>query len=359
MSFNLKLWAFFASNIIVSLGLPIEHSDADGEQDLLSQSNIKLHQMANILMAPHFDESHKLETTFSHLKAGEGFAKSSHELSGFHGVGVHNSHLLEVSKDVAIGAALMPAKVSADSAAAGSIITAGAGIAGTAVGSAIATPIIVKAVALPGIAAGKTAALMSVPSLLAHKLIAIPEGFVHNLKAFDLKGLDLKAFGHALPDLSELVVVDNTEEVINEEDFDVDKGVEHLAVTAGLLKAGLKTKVIAMKAGAIGLAKKPLIVAKKIAVIAGRLILKPIGIIAGLHLKAIGTGLAIGGKLVKVTGAKIAKVGTVVKYAGLGHIGIGASFIGWGLDKSTIDTHFKESHRKFETNIETNTETKY
>jgi len=290
-----KVLAIVVSNLILSYGLPVEHSEYEehqSEEDLMGQSNLKLHQMANILMSPHFDSSHKLETTLVHFpKSGHEFSKSSHELNDIKSVGVHSSHLVEVAKDATINAALIPAIVSADAAAAGGALTAGAAIKGTVVGSAIATPIIVKAVALPGIAAGKTAALMSVPSLWVHKL--------------------------------------------------------------GLAQTG---KVVAIKAGAVGLAKKPLLVAKKIAHIAGRIFLKPIALIAGAHLKVIGTGLAIGGKLVGGTGAKIAKVGTVVKFVGLGHIGIGASAIGWGLDKSTIDTHFKESHRTFETNsnIETN-----
>lgn len=109
----------------------------------------------------------------------------------------------------------------------------------------------------------------------------------------------------------------------------------------------IKEGVAAMAAIPLGMAAKGLVVAKKGAYVAGRVILKPIAIVTGLQLKMLGSGLAGAGKLVAGTGAGIAKAGTVVKYAGLGSIGLGASAIGWGLDKTTIDTHFKESQQKF------------
>jgi len=258
---------------------------------------------------------------------------------------LETNHVFDASKDAAIGAAAIPFQVKAESGAVGAAIPALAAVKGTAVGSAVAAPIILKAVALPGVAAGKTAALLATPHLLTSQLKSVPEQLFHNLNAsFDLSGLDWK------DNIAGLYLIEDPQELANEGLFELNKDTDRLTSTVGLIKAG----ALGLKAGTVGLAAKGIIAAKAAAVgavkkakyIVARVILKPAALVAGAHLKMLGTGLALGGKLVGGTGAGIAKAGTAVKYVGLGSLGLGASAIGWGLDKSTISTHFEESNRQ-------------
>jgi len=251
---------------------------------------------------------------------------------------IHTSHLIEASKDSAIGAAKLPLVVSAESGAIGGGLTAAAGVKGSAVGSALATPIILKSVALPGLAGLKTASIMAIPKVLVQNLNSISAAFSNNLKTSL----------NSAHNWTEMFVLESPEQLENEGSLAFNKSKEHLTNTvkvgAGIIKAGalgLKAKAIGLKAGTVGLAAKGLLVAKKGVYVAGRLIMKPIAVIAGAHLKMLGTGLAIGGKLIGGTGAGIAKAGTAVKYAGLGGIGVGASAVAWGFDKSTISKHLE------------------
>jgi len=290
----------------LTFGIPLEHSSDDS---VLSSMNFG--EMANLMFSDHL--RHKDPNASDEPKP------------------VHSSHLIEASKDLPVGAVLIPLKTMAESGAVGGAITAGAAIKGSVMGSAIATPIIVKAVALPGLAAGATAAVMSVPKLLINK---VPQLLFHNVKT------SVEDSAHNLAHLFIVEDLKSTEpteapQTENDATLDLNKGIENVAQTVGVLKEG-----------ALGLATKGLVVAKKGAVVAGRVILKPIAILTGVHLKMFGSGLAFGGKLIGGTGAGIAKAGTLVKYAGLGGIGLGASAIGWGLDKSTIDTHLEVSHQK-------------
>jgi len=276
----MRILTVLSSLITISMGIPVEH-------DLIDLSQINMGELANILMSPHIDTSDHLTNALHHIK------ETSHGVTDKLKSGsVHASHLIGPQKDAAIGAALLPIQVAAKSAAVGGAITAAAAVKGSLIGSAIAMPIILKAVALPGLAAGKTAAIFAVPALLTHNL--------------------------------ETKVQDSTHRLINNGKNALKKG----AVAVGLLKMG-----------ALGLAAKGALAMKEGAVVAGKLILKPIAIIAGSQLKMIGTGLTIGGKVVGATGAGVKKAGTVVKYAGLGAVGLGATSIGWGLDKTTIDSH--------------------
>jgi len=308
----LKVLSLFVLLLASSNAIPLDHSSDDS---VLSTMNLS--QLASIMMT-------------SSLESGS--QDSDQKTTSDEPKSVHSSHLIEVSKDVSKGALLLPIETMVESGAVGGAIPAAAAIAGSVKGSAIATPIIVKAVALPGIAAGATAAFMSVPKLLVE---GVPQLMFHNVKT------SVEDSAHNFANL--FIVEDfkrpESEALVDEENhttLDLNQGIENVANT-----------VEAVKAGALGLATKGLVVAKKGAVVAGRIILKPIAILTGVHLKMLGSGLTLGGKLIGGTGAGIAKAGTVVKYAGLGSIGLGASAIGWGLDKSTIDTHFtQESHLK-------------
>jgi len=296
-------------------GLPLK----DSEETLMT--GVNLEDMANILMSPqikhHFNESLTISTEH----------KTSPLL-----LPVHSSHVIEASKDTAMGAFLIPVEAMAESGAFAGKVTAGSGIKGSVVGSAIATPIILKAVALPGLAAGATAAVMSLPNWLAQNVKHVPRVWFNNIKSSVEGSVD------SAHNLANVLIVENLGdlEIENDTTLDLHNGVEKVSqVVEGL------------KVGAVGLATKGIVAAKKGAYVAGRVILKPIKVLTGIHLKMLGTGLTLGGKLIGGTGVGIAKVGTAVKFAGLGHIGLGASAISWGLDKSTIDTHFEESNKKF------------
>jgi len=181
----------------------------------------------------------------------------------------------------------------------GGAIPVASGISGAAVGSAIATPIILKSIAFPSLAAAKTATLIS---------------------AFPLFADSVK---------SKFNVAANKA---------VNKGTVGVLFGANLLKKG-----------AIGLAvkgaqavKKGTAVFKNGAITAGHLILKPVSIVAGSKLKLLGGGVTLLGKGVKLTGTALRKVGTGLKMGGLGGIGIGATAIGWGFDKSTVENQLAE-----------------
>lgn len=294
-----EVLALMMSAMTLTFGIPLEQTSDDS---VLSSMNFG--EMANLIMSSHIE--HKDSNTSEEPKP------------------LHSSHLIEASKDLSLGAVLIPVKTMAEASAIGSTITSGAALKGSLKGSAIATPIILKAVALPGLAAGATAAIMSAPKLVLNN---VPQLIFHNIKT---------SVEDSTHDLAHLFIVQDlksTETPQTESDDILDlKGIENMAQTMGFLKEG-----------ALGLATKGLVIAKKGAVVAGRVILKPIAILTGVHLKMFGSGLAFGGKLIGGTGAGIAKAGTVVKYAGLGGIGLGASAIGWGLDKSTIDTHIEKS----------------
>jgi len=309
----------------LTLGLPLEDSPNDMPNDLMSQSGIDLKSFASIMTSPHitpenFQQNPNTLASKSSLKI-----ESNVQLPV-----IHTSHLIEASKDSAIGAAKLPLVVSAESGAVGGGLTAAAGVKGSAVGSALATPIILKAVALPGVAGLKTASIMAIPKVL-----------VQNLNSFSTAFSNLKTSLNSAHNWTEMLVLENPEQLENEGSIAFNKSKEHLMNTVKVIKAGAKAGAIGLKAGTVGLATKGLLVAKKGVYVAGRLIMKPIAVIAGAHLKMLGTGLAIGGKLIGGTGAGIAKAGTAVKYAGLGGIGVGASAVAWGFDKSTISKHLE------------------
>lgn len=283
----MRIMTVISSLIVITIALPVEH-------ELIDLSQIDLVELVNLIMTPHVDTSNNhLLNAIHQIKDS-----SSASVSKLNSQAAHKVHFVESQKDTAIAAAVIPIEVSAQSAAVGGAITAAGAVKGSLIGSAIATPIILKAIALPGLAASKTAAVMAVPALLTHNLHNKVEGSTHRLTNALKKG----------------------------------------AVVA-VAKVGL------LKKGAIGLAAKGALAMKTGAVVAGKLMLKPIALIAGSQLKMFGTGLSIGGKIVGATGAGIKKAGTVVKYAGLGSIGLGASAIGWGLDKTTIDKHWEDAHR--------------
>jgi len=380
-----KVLAIVVTLIGLSIGAPIEESVED-THDLLSESGLGLNKMANILMSPHMSD--KLDTTLDELSsvselksnglslpslpslaikshASEGlslpsldFHSSAHlsspaldiQTKGVTGGGsVRTSHLLEASKDSFIGAATLPLKVGAETKAIGGAIPAAAAVKGSAISSAIATPIIVKAVALPGAAAVKTAAVMAVPELFLQNIQSVPELVSNRLKSSFGSIGNVGKFGHNFGNLghnlAELVVVEpiDAQQLENEGSIAFNKESESLnsavsAVKTGVL--GLKAGAIGLKAKTAGLAAKGFLVAKKGVYTAGRIIMKPIAIIAGAHLKMLGTGLTLGGKLIGGTGAGIAKTGTAIKYAGLGGLGVGASAVAWGFDTSAIGSHF-------------------
>jgi len=313
----------------LTLGLPLEDSSNDMPNDLMSQSGIDLKSFASIMTSPHitpenFQQNPNTLASKSSLKI-----ESNVQLPV-----IHTSHLIEASKDSVIGAAKLPLVVSAESGAVGGGLTAAAGVKGSAFGSALATPIILKSVALPGLAGLKTASIMAIPKVLVQNLNSISAAFSNNLKTSL----------NSAHNWTEMFVLENPEQLENEGSLAFNKSKEHLTNTVKVIKAGalgLKAGAIGLKAGTVGLAAKGLLVAKKGVYVAGRIIMKPIAIIAGAHLKMLGTGLAIGGKLIGGTGAGIAKAGTAVKYAGLGGIGVGASAVAWGFDKSTISKHLE------------------
>jgi len=325
----------------LTLGLPLEDLSNDTpndlSNDLLSQSKIDLKSFASIMTSPHittenFQQNPQTLVSKSSLKV-----ESNVQLPV-----VHTSHLIEASKDSAIGAAKLPLVVSAESAAVGGGLTAAAGVKGSAFGSALATPIILKSVALPGVAGLKTASIMAIPKVLVQNLNSISTAFSNNLKTSL----------NSAHNWTEMLVLENPEQLENEGSLAFNKSTEQLTNTVKVIKAGaiglkagtvgvIKAGALGLKAGTVGLATKGLLVAKKGVYVAGRLIMKPIAVIAGAHLKMLGTGLAIGGKLIGGTGAGIAKAGTAVKYAGLGGIGVGASAVAWGFDKSTISKHLE------------------
>jgi len=376
------------SVIGLTFGAPID--EPSDESHDLSDSDESLNPLANILMSPHISDAldHKMDkiSTFSELKssgelpsldmsslhlpsfditsnaltdgllhANTGTASLSHSLSlpslnlQSAAGSVHTSHLIQASKDSVIGAAKLPLQVSAEAQAVGGAIPAAAAVKGSLVSSAIATPILVKAVALPGLAAAKTAAAMSVPHLFLQNVHSLPEMVSNRLKtSFGNIGhsLSLPTIGH---NLAELVVVEDADQLENEGLVAFNKDTEHLNKALLALKAiplGLKAIPLKLKAGAIGLKAKtvglasiPLLLAKKGVYKIGRIILKPVELFAGANLKMLGSGLLLGGKLIGGTGAGIAKAGTAIKYAGLGGIGVGASAVSWGFDKSTIESH--------------------
>jgi len=309
----------------LTLGLPLEDSPNDMPNDLMSQSGIDLKSFASIMTSPHitpenFQQNPNTLASKSSLKI-----ESNVQLPV-----IHTSHLIEASKDSVIGAAKLPLVVSAESGAVGGGLTAAAGVKGSAFGSALATPIILKSVALPGVAGLKTASIMAIPKVL-----------VQNLNSFSTAFSNLKTSLNSAHNWTEMLVLENPEQLENEGSIAFNKSKEHLMNTVKVIKAGAKAGAIGLKAGTVGLATKGLLVAKKGVYVAGRLIMKPIAVIAGAHLKMLGTGLAIGGKLIGGTGVGIAKAGTAVKYAGLGGIGVGASAVAWGFDKSTISKHLE------------------
>jgi len=307
-------------------GIPLKES----EETLMTGLNIE--ELAHILLSP----------TPAQLQSNKSLTISSlhNPLPSVHLKPIHSSHVIEASKDTAKGALLMPFDTMAESGAFAGKVTAGAGIKGTVVGSAIATPVILKAVALPGLAAGATSAVMSLPKWLSQNVRQVPKVWFNNVKT------SVEDSAH---NLANVWIVDNLGQLTNNLEIENDTTLETLDLKKGIEKVSQTVKGLKVGAAglAVGMATKGLVKAKKGAYIVGRIILKPIKVLTGIHLKMLGTGLTIGGKLIGGTGVGIAKVGTAVKYAGLGHIGLGASAISWGLDKSTIDTHFEESNRKF------------
>jgi len=302
--------------LTLSYGLPIMGIH-ESDDSVLSPMNLA--NMANIMVS----------TSFKH-PSDEGLETTA----GVHSNGIHSSHLIEASKDLAKGAVTLPLETMAEAGAAGGAITAAAGLGGVVKGTAIATPIILKAVALPGLAAGATAGVMAVPKLVSD-FRELPQLLFHNVKS---------SVEDSANNFANLVILENAAETPETENHSsIDISSPSLDLDSHVHK--LEQTVETLKAGALGLAAKGVINVKKGAYVAGRVILKPIAILTGIHLKMFGSGLAFGGKLIGGTGAGIAKAGALVKYTGLGGIGLGASAISWGLDKSTIDTHFRESQK--------------
>ena len=300
----------------LSSALPIDPNEPT--QDILQASQISLQDMANIAMSPHMQALDKPVDQVPEKSA-------------------EASTLLETSQDITLQAGELPLVVAKETGAVGAKIPAAAAIKGSVVGSAVATPIILKAVALPGLAAGKTAALFSLPNLfLAPHLLATNAHSASQQLTANIKAA-VEDQAHQLTDFlvqKQLLAAEEAEEE-NPEDLpllniDLQDGINQAVQT-----------VVLLKAGALGAAAKGVAAAKKGAYVAGRVILKPIAILTGIHLKLVGSGLAFGGKLIGGTGAGIAKAGTAVKFTGLGAIGLGASAVSWGLDRSTIDTRIE------------------
>jgi len=166
----------------------------------------------------------------------------------------------------------IPFKVTAKAAAVGAAIPAAAAVKGAAVGSAIAGPIIAGAIAAPAVVAGKTAALFSLPMVIAQKL-------KDNAAAIQATGAKI-----------------------------------------------ISTKVAAIAAGATAL--------KTGAIAVGTTLLKPVAVVKGAEAALLGSGLSLVGKKVGAIGAGITAVGTGVKNVGIGKVAVGAGLVGWGLDKS-------------------------
>lgn len=301
-----KLLSFLSLLVASTIGIPLQES-GDSVLQVMNLTDV-----SNLFMSPTI--SHGLDQSL----------KDSLQLKS-----LHSSHLIEASKDSAVGAVIIPFETGVESAAIGGQVSAAAALKGTAKGSAIATPIILKAVALPGLAAGATATVMSFPNWIAQNVKHNSNLLFQNVKT------SLEDSTH---DFANLLIIEDShfEDDLTVNTLDLNQTKEHVV-----------QKLETLKTGALGLATKGLVAAKKGVRVVGRLIFKPIAIVTGLHLKALGTGLTLGGKLLAGTGAGVAKVGTAVKYTGLGSIGLGASAIGWGFDKTTIDTHFQESKQKF------------
>jgi hypothetical protein len=282
-----------ASMIAVVIAKPVEHNLLDHE--LINLRDIDLGKLANILMTPNVPKSGqhivKVDEVSDKLKRG---AKRI-------------SHFIDIRKEAKVGAAFLPFEVSSKSGAIGAEIPIRAAVKGAIIGSAIATPIIIKSIALPASAAAKTAAILSVPAIVTHRVKTKVEGSTH-LFSNESTNLFSNESTHSL----------------------FSKGTN-------ALKNGAF--------GAIGLAAKGAATVTAKAVVAGKLVLRPIAIITGAHLKFLGTGLTLAGKGVSLTGAGIKKVGTGLKLSGLGAVGIGATAIGWGLDKTTIDHQLEEGHK--------------
>lgn len=304
------------------------------QQDLLQASHISLQDMANIAMSPHLEVLNKtvvnVQIPVPSLPQLPVLPLAEKSIAA--------NHLLENSKDTAIQTVALPFEVMTDSGAMGAKISAASAIKGSAVGTALATPVILKAVALPGIAAGGTAALFSIPHLIVANAKSATQQLATNVKT------SIQDHAQQLNDLlvdKQLLAAeqpgdDEPEDISLLAPFDLQEGINQAI-----------EKVVLLKAGALGAASKGVVMAKKGAYIAGRAFLKPIAILTGIHLKFIGSGLALGGKMIGGTGAGIATAGTAVKFTGLGAIGLGASAVSWGLDKSTIDT-------RVEANVKTN-----
>jgi hypothetical protein len=285
-----------ASMIAFVIAKPVEHNLLDHE--LMDLNAVDLVQMANILMTPNIPKSGQ------HIvKVGDHVSDVSEKLK--HGA-KRISHFIDTQKEAKLVSAFVPFEVSSKSGAIGGAIPAMAAMKGSIIGSAIATPIIIKSIALPGLAAAKTAAILSVPAIVTHR---VKSNTTHNLFS--------KESTHNL--------------------FSKESAHNMFSKGTNVLKKGAF--------GAIGLAAKGAAVVKTKAVVAGKLMLRPIAIITGAKLKFLGTGLTLAGKGVSLTGAGIKKVGTGLKLGGLGAVGIGATAIGWGLDKTTIDHHLKEGHK--------------
>jgi len=188
----------------------------------------------------------------------------------------------------------------------GGAIPVASSVAGAAVGSAFATPIILKSIAFPSLAAAKTAVVMAKVPLAVDLMRSKVDSFTNRLMAKGTK-------------------------VVNKAKTSAIIGVKLLK--KGAVGAAVKTAA-AVKAGKVLLVKAT--------VKAGRLALKPIAIVAGSHLKLLGGALGLFGTGVKLTGTALTKAGTGLKLGGLGGIGLGATAISWGLDKSSIDKQLDE-----------------
>jgi len=306
--------------ISLSSSLPIDPNEP--KEDLLQASHISLQDMANIAMSPHLEVLNK---TLLEVPLPVPIIQLPEKLS-------ETSGSLELSNNGAIQTQMLeiPFQVASKTGSVGGKVSAAAAIKGSVVGSALATPVILKAVALPGIAAGKTAGLFSLP----HLIIANARSVSQNLAANVQNSIQDKT--NQISDF----LVENQILAAEEADDEEQHGIPLLPTID--LQEGINNavqKVVLLKAGALGAAAKGVVMAKKGAYVAGRIFLKPIAILTGIQLNMIGSGLTIGGKLIGGTGAGIAKAGTAVKYTGLGAIGLGASAVSWGLDKSTISSN--------------------
>lgn len=331
-----------ASMIAVVIAIPVEHDLLDHnllDHEWIDLSGIDFGKLANILMTPDVP------------KFGEHIVKVDDVSDKLKHGAKRVSHFIDTQKEAKVGAALLPFEVSSKSAAIGGAIPAAAAVKGTIIGSAIATPIIIKSIALPGAAAAKTAAILSVPAIVTHGVKTKVEESTHNL--FSKGTIALKKGPNALK--KGIIALKGTTAL--KKGTTALKGTNALKKGTIALKGAnvLKKGTIALNKGtnalkkgafgAIGLAAKGAAAMKAKAVVAGKLILRPIAIITGAQLKFLGTGLTLAGKGVSLTGAGIKKVGTGLKLGGLGAVGIGATAIGWGLDKTTIDLHLKEGNK--------------